>query len=787
MLVQDRCRAAGRHRVSAVPSAGVAPWHGFSRSRSRPLSRPLLFLASLLLAGCAGMTNQEQRSRIYDAQLAPESACCNNFPISEGAPATPETEGAAAPEEVVGRALARSERKVIDQRGRLPELKGPQPAAVTEGGGKPDDKLVLNYEQADLRAVLDDLAEILGINLLISTPIAGSVTFRTDPEHNLLRSDVWPLFRLLLANSGLTLVKRKDFYEVTKSSGSALDGIMLQGRGEASDVPMVTQITPLRYIDAANAIELLSPIVEGNGRITAVNNLNMLAITAPPDRIQQINSLIGVVDADPFQNRGIRLFYLHSANAEAIAKELETVIGMIEGERGTYQVQALSRINALLVVAPPLRGFKQVKKWVEILDESGRSQSEQMFIYKVKSLNAEAMAKTLTEVFKQDDKTQVPTLVEERKTRLEPKRTLPAAANEIDMKKKKSIEKTDVRTKTLTGVSRPRSTGNGVSADLNFVIVADKDTNSLLVRATPRDYQQLLGTISLLDQPPLEAVINVIIAQVTLNSSSSFGIDWNYVWNNAGSLIGTGFNVPNALTSTSGQSVGLVINSKGGDVTAVLNALASNNKVDVLSRPTILVKNNQEASIKVGANQPFITAQKQTQDAGVVPVIANDVSYRDTGIELTVTPHINDEGIIHLEIDQRLSAVGQTSAVPGFPSFDNQQIKTEAVVADRSMIVIGGLIETVKVLKDEFVPIVGAIPVIGAAFGTTKESTIRKELVLMIVPEIIKPNGGEAYYKAFRKRVKYAAAMLEDSFAGKDTVLRKPIPEQIRDILIPDR
>jgi len=218
-----------------------------------------------------------------------------------------------------------------------------------------------------------------------------------------------------------------------------------------------------------------------------------------------------------------------------------------------------------------------------------------------------------------------------------------------------------------------------------------------------------------------------------------------------------------------------------------LNALASNNKVDVLSRPTILVKNNQEASIKVGANQPFITAQKTTENAGVVPVIANDVSYRDTGIELTVTPHINDEGIIHLEIDQRLSAVGQTSAVPGFPSFDNQQIKTEAVVADRSMIVIGGLIESIKVTKDEFVPIVGAIPVIGAAFGKTTESTVRKELVLMIVPEIVEPNGGEAYYKAFRKRVKYAAAMLEDSFSGKEAFVRKSIPEQIESILIPDR
>ena len=295
----------------------------------------------------------------------------------------------------------------------------------------------------------------------------------------------------------------------------------------------------------------------------------------------------------------------------------------------------------------------------------------------------------------------------------------------------------------------------------------------------------------------MEVVISVIIAQVTLNDSTAFGIDWKSVWRSidivngfvtttVDSFVGTGFGVPTGLTSTDGSSVGLVINSTSshGNLTAVLNALAGTNKVDVLSRPTILVKNNQEASIKVGSQQPVITAQKSTTDS--IPTVANDVSYRDTGIELTVRPQINEDGIIQLEIDQALSSIGENSAVPGFPSFDNQQITTVAVVEDRALIMLGGLIETTTKNQQEYVPFLGEIPVIGAAFGTTRLGTVRRELVLMIVPEIIDPNSGEAFYKAFRKRVKYAASILENSFSEEPW---KPmsVQEKAKRILVPDR
>ena len=759
-------------------------------TRSRILSMLFPMAFSMLVSGCAGLTSKEQQGSIFDVQLSPE--CCEDIVTTPNPGGIAPGKTGAAPEALEQPATSRK-RGTFNQSGRLPEpgAEDKEPLAkdtqgTVAGEGKPTDKLVLDYEQAELRVVVEELADILGINLLISVPIEGTVTFKTDPESNLLRRDIWPLFRLLLANAGLSLVRRDDFFEVTTGSGNALGEISLQGMDGKSQSPLTTQITPLRFVEAVNAIELLTPILEGNGRISTANNSNMLAITATQDRLEKINQFLQLVDIDPFKHRGIRLFYLQNADVEQVAGELDSILEKIEGNRGTYQVQGLKRINALLVVSPPQRGFREVERWVGILDEAGSAQSEQMFVYRMKSLNAVSLAKTLTAVFTQESDEALSSGTTTQTSTLSTQTSSKIPGFDKALEKPAETERTTAPSAGReTGIQRT-ITDAGVSANLNLIIVADEETNSLLVRATPRDYRQLLTTLSRLDQPPLEVVINVIIAQVTLNDSTAFGIDWKYVWDNAGSFIGTGFGLANGLTSVDGSAVGLVINSTGGDLTAVLNTLAGTNKVDVLSRPTILVKNNQEASIKVGSQQPVITAQNQAENAGLTPVISNDISYRDTGIELTVKPQINEDGIIQLAIAQALSSIGQNSAVPGFPSFDNQQINTVAVVADRSLIMIGGLIESVTASKEEYVPFLGSIPVIGAAFGTTSLSTIRRELVLMIVPEIVDPTGGEAFYKAFRKRVKYAASVLESSFSEEPW---KPmsLQEKAQRIFLPER
>ena len=754
--------------------------HFPTKSKISSVLLPLAF--SMLVSGCAGLNPREQQGSIFDVQLSPESECCDDIAVTQkrGGFSSGKSTAALEPPE---QPAARRPKGTFNQSGSLPKPavddKAPpvrNALLAPTGKGRPTDKLVLNYEQADLRVVVEELADLLGINLLTSTPITGTVTFKTDSQNSLMRRDIWPLFRLLLANAGLSLVQRGDFFEVTPGTGDALGQISLQGMEGKSQSPLITQITPLRFVEAVNAIELLTPILEGNGRITTANNSNMLAITASQDRLEKINQLLQLVDIDPFQHRGIRLFYLQNADVEYVAGELSGILEKIEGNRGTYQVQGLKRINALLVVSPPQRGFKEVERWIGILDEAGSTQSEQMFVYRMKSLSAVSLAKTLNEVFRQEGDMMPPA-----ESEAGPSRVSRQSSSRVPGLEQSTEKPAAAKSAEAAGGD---ATGGGVSANLNLVIVADEETNSLLVRATPRDYRQLLTTLSRMDQPPLEVVISVIIAQVTLNDSTAFGIDWKHVWDSAGSFVGTGFGVLSELTSSDGSAVGLVVNSKHGDLTGVLNTLAGTNKVDVLSRPTILVKNNQEASIKVGSQQPVITAQKSTTDA--IPTVSNDVSYRDTGIELTVKPQINEEGIIQLEIDQALSSIGQNSAVPGFPSFDNQQINTVAVVADRSLIMIGGLIETTTRNQDEYVPFLGSIPVIGAAFGTTTLSTIRRELVLMIVPEIVDPNGGEAFYKAFRNRVKYAAALLESSFSEGSW---KPmgLQEKAQRIFVPER
>ncbi|MGY8791957.1 MAG: secretin N-terminal domain-containing protein, partial [Pseudomonadales bacterium] len=183
--------------------------------------------------------------------------------------------------------------------------------------------------------------------------------------------------------------------------------------------------------------------------------------------------------------------------ANDVALELTNILSLVEGEQSSYQVLGLERINAVLVLSPANRGFDEVTRWVRILDAESQEQVEQLFFYKVKNLNATTLAATLTSVFEQD----------------EDNRPAASAGEEATPAEDESIAAAEV-------ASEATAQEGVVSANISVTIVADEDTNSLLVRTTPRDYRQLLTTINNLDTPPLQVLINAVIGQVTLTDNT---------------------------------------------------------------------------------------------------------------------------------------------------------------------------------------------------------------------------------------------------------------------------
>lgn len=616
---------------------------------------------------------------------------------------------------------------------------GPQPAQ------QPAQNVVaLNYEQADLRDILSELADALDISMVIDPTIADKVSLRTAQNRPLTFNDVWPLMNLLARENGVTLEQVGNIWYARKSEVPLAPELTTPGVAGTSS--RVMQITPLRYLSTQSAIELITPMLEPEGRVIRLANSNSLIVTATPAQLLRLNEMINLLDDDPFQNRGLQLYPLLNASAVDVAQELNDILTLIEGPAPSYQVQGLERINALLVTAPAARGFDEINRWVRILDADRQEQAEQLFQYRVKNLNAVELANTLTQVFTTEDGDR-PVVTSTRTNAATSTPAEPAAEG--------------AEAATPPPVVSGQTTA--VSANLKVTIVPDEATNSLLIRANPRDYRQLLATISQLDVAPTQVMINAVIAQIVLNDETAFGVDWSRVLETAtGSTnISTGFlpRPPNGRDSGLG---GLLFTRSFIDgaarVEATLEAIAINNEVRLLARPSLKVINNMEGLIRIGAQVPV----QLGETIGVGGASTTNIQYRDTGIELTITPRINDDGVINLTIRQELSSVSESTGVGSNPIFENQEIETTVVVRDGENVVLGGLIQNSTGDTNTGVPVINKVPVLGRLFSYQRENSERRELFIVLRPEIENVNAqNNERYREILGRFQLVSELLE--------------------------
>jgi len=637
----------------------------------------------------------------------------------------------------------------INRQGQRSGVREYREAAPTPLQAPQQNVVELNYEQADLREVLTELADALDMTIIIDPAIADRVSLRTAANRPLTYEDIWPLMRLLSREHGVLLERVGNMYYARRGDSNLPIEITTRQSTGGSSASELMQITPLTYISMASALELLAPLVEPAGRVVRISNSNTLAITGTRSQLARVNELLDLIDDDPFRNQGIQLYPLSNASATDVAQELRDVLTLVEGASPAYQVQGLDRINALLVTAPASRGFEEISRWIRILDADRQEQAEQLFRYRVKNLNAADLAATLGEVFRREENTQAGG----------------ASAAAFDSTRE-TVFLSD------TGQAMARSPGTSaagemtVSADLRVSIVADEATNSLLIRANPRDYRQLLATINQLDSAPLQVMINAVIAQIVLTDDTAFGVDWSRVLQNASSgsstIINTGFLPPRGPNQASALG-GLLFNRAFIDgaarVEATLEAIAVNNDVRLLARPSLTVVNNMEGEISIGSDVPV----RVGETIGLGGTSTTNIQYRQTGIELSITPRINDDGVVNLLIRQSLSSVSEGSGVDNNPIFQNQVIETTVVVRDGENVVLGGLIQNSNDLLNTGVPVLNRVPGLGRLFSYQRDNNERRELFIVIRPEIINVNDqNDASFREVLSRFELAAELLQD-------------------------
>lgn len=265
-------------------------------------------------------------------------------------------------------------------------------------------------------------------------------------------------------------------------------------------------------------------------------------------------------------------------------------------------------------------------------------------------------------------------------------------------------------------------------------VVADTSRNALLIQSSPSDYEEIAALVRQLDTPIDQVMIEVTIAEVGLNNDLRYGVQWSFDTRNGGEATLS----PATNGAVGPRFPGFSYGYQGAYVTAALNALASRTHVEVISSPVIVTLDNQEAVLQVGDEVPIVT-QSATNVTTPDATVVNTVQYRETGILLRVKPRISAGGNVTLEVTQEASEVAQTTTSGiDSPTIQQRRFESTVTVPDGQTVSLGGLIRANRTRVRSGVPLLSAVPLLGAAFRDTSEGVRRTELVVFLTPRVIR-------------------------------------------------
>jgi type II secretion system protein D len=501
----------------------------------------------------------------------------------------------------------------------------------------------------------------------------------------------------------------------------------------------------------------------------ADDRTNSVVVTAPFERLKDVEDLIQRLDTSPMAGIEVRSIHLKNADAEDVVKLLQDMFipkkeeqtapqlsdfffeqqPTQQKERGVkISINADERTNILFISAP--------REWLDMIQKVAQEVDAEnvtedvLFIYHLRNAQAQHLEYTLNVLFgnnaapaqnnqQNNQNQQQNTLAQQNQ--LANRGTSSNAGNPSSPNNSNNRNnRNQPQSATLPpGVARATSELTG-----NVLVVAEPDTNSLLVTTNRKFEQQVRGIIAELDRPVPQVLIKCLVAEVTHDNSRDLGVDFsvlNLRPSGNGQELQSTMGAAAAAASTVNPG-GLVVRVLETNVTATLQALAQQNKLDVLSRPYILTSDNQEADITVGDEVPFVTDSFTDINGGV----HNTVQYQDLGVILDVTPHINPDGLVVMDIDPQISALtGQTVTIQAgvsVPVYELRSAQSRVAIQDGQTIVIGGLMQDQKTENTSKIPLLGDIPWLGALFSYKTTDKTKTELLIFLTPHAVMEPAG---------------------------------------------
>lgn len=593
--------------------------------------------------------------------------------------------------------------------------------------------VVFNFDNADIYEVIRVMAEILKINYIIDPRVKGVVNIRTTGQISV--DEVFPIFQSILKLNGATAVKKDNLYEIVPFGDAKKLYVPPAERIEpGKPLPegrYMIQIIPLKYIPVTEISKVLKPFLSDGADIVEHPPHNILILGDLASNVRKALDIIALFDLDIFTDLRVRIYPIYNADVTEIAKEMERIFSSFEvsvksGRGVGITFTPISRINSLLVVSSIPNIFQKVEGWLKELDKApGEGTKLGVYVYYVQNAKAKDLADVLKEIYmkvkeKKPEKPVAPTEKYPPGVKPVPTPTIPSPPTTTPVPKEEAV----------------------AVPEGEISIVVDETNNALVIKAYERDYKNILETIKKLDIYPKQVLIEVLLAEITLDDTHKFGIEWARFIDTLshGRYSGTiTFGVEPTTTSPGVGVLRYQIFEEAGRLAAAIKVAATDNRLRVISSPHILASNNKEAKIQIGVSQPVLSTTYTTTATATSQVVEGTIEYKDVGIILSVTPRISDGGLVSMEITIEDSSVETTSlgTLANIPYFKKKTAKTTLSVTEGQMIVIGGLIETSKKRDKSGIPYLSRIPILGALFGSHDYQDKRTELILLMIPHII--------------------------------------------------
>jgi general secretion pathway protein D len=569
-----------------------------------------------------------------------------------------------------------------------------QPTTAPGSAQHQQDAWTINLKDADIREFIDQIADITGETFIVDPRVKGQVSVVSKTPLGI--NEVYQLFLSVMATHGFSVVAQGDQARIIPNAEAKAEA----GSTRSDAKSLETRVIQVQHTPVTELIPLIRPLVPQYGHLAAVTSSNALIISDRAANIARIEDLMRQLDQKG--DRDYTVLNLKHAWVMDAAEVLNASLnrGQSKGASGT-QVIADARTNRLIILGPPSARAK-LAALAQSLD-TPTSRSANTRVIRLRHNDAKSLAETLGEI-------------------------------------------SEGLVNGEGGAESGAAVGGGKPQ--NILIRADESLNALVMLAEPDVVAAMEDIVRQLDVPRAQVMVEAAIVEISGDITEALGVQWavDARGNTGGLSVGTVLNairddeIPDTLPD------GAIIGIGTDHFAALITALSANSRSNLLSTPSLLTLDNQKAEILVGQNVPFQTGTFTTDASGANNPFTT-IERQDIGVTLKVTPHINEGATLRLEVEQEISSIAPSATLTAQAVdliTNKRSIKSTILAEDGQVIVLGGLIQDDITQTDSKVPLLGDIPILGRLFRSTRDSHVKRNLMVFLRPTVVRDRAGIA-------------------------------------------